>query len=112
MKTNIPTPPDGWTPATILSVLLPWFNENMAPKPPRGLLMHYRVIDPAISGEVPVSPDVFAQLAFLYDRFWARARYTTCPLFGRSLVDQPYKQLRRRSRPTRPPRTTRSRSSC
>lgn len=97
VKTNIPTPADGWTPATILSVLLPWFNENMAPKPLEAYLMHYRVIDPAISGEVPVSPDVFAQLAFLYDRFWlARARFHTCPAFGRPLVDEPYKQLEKK----------------
>ncbi|NHA01829.1 hypothetical protein G5V59_25065 [Nocardioides sp. W3-2-3] len=114
VKTNIPTPADGWTPATILSVLLPWFNENMAPKPLEAYLMHYRVIDPAISGEVPVSPDVFAQACLPLRPVLAGAGPLphlpdVRPAARGRAVQAGW---RRRSRPTRPPcRTTRRRSS-
>jgi hypothetical protein len=96
VNSPIPTPPgeSGWTPANILTVLLPWFEKSLALDPLDAYLMHYRVIDPSISGEVPISPFVFSQLAFLYDRFWlARSHFHTCPDFGRRLVDEPYKKL-------------------
>ena len=95
VSTQIPSAPaGGWTPAAIVTDLLPWFEKNQAPNPLDAYLMHYRLIDPAISGEVPISPTVFAQLGFLYDRFWlARALWSTCPDFGRRLVDVPYNQL-------------------
>jgi hypothetical protein len=95
VSSPIPSPPEsGWTPANIVAVLLPWFEKSMALDPLETYLMHYRVIDPSLSGEVPISPYIFSQLAFLYDRFWlARAHYHTCPDFGRRLVDEPYKKL-------------------
>lgn len=95
VNSPIPTPPDtGWTPGNILTILLPWFEKSMALDPLETYLMHYRVIDPSISGEVPISPYIFSQLAYLYDRFWlARSHYHTCPDFGRRLVEEPYKKL-------------------
>lgn len=95
VSSQIPSAPaGGWTPAAIVSDLLPWFEKSQAPKPLDAYLMHYRLIAPAISGEVPISPTVFAQLSFLYDRFWlARALWNTCPDFGRRTVDVPYNQL-------------------
>jgi V8-like Glu-specific endopeptidase len=92
----IPVPPSGeWTPETIVTVLLPWFNNSLAMKPLDVILRHYCTIDPTISGEVPIPPDVFAQLSYLYNQFWVvRAMYFTCPEFGLRLVDEPFKKLR------------------
>ena len=96
VSSPIPNPPEGggWTPAAVVSVLLPWFEKSQAPDPQEAYLMHYRVIDPELSGEVPVTPVVFSELAYLYDRFWlARALWNTCPDFGRRLVDKEYTKL-------------------
>lgn len=97
VKGTIPTPPDGWTIQNVLAVLLPWFNQAISPQPIEAYLMHYRVIAPTLSGEVPVSPLTFSKLAFLYDRFWlARARFHTCPTFGKDLADASYKELEKK----------------
>lgn len=87
-------PASGWTPAAIVTTLLPWFGDHQAPDPFEAYLMAYRLIDPALPGEVPVAPDVFARLATLYDRFWlARGLFATCPDFGRPQVEAEYKRL-------------------
>lgn len=87
-------PSEGWTPGSVLSVVLPWFNQNQAMEPLESYLQAYRMIDPALPGEVPVSPDAFAQLGFLYNRFWlVRAHFRTCPDFGRRLVEEAYHKL-------------------
>lgn len=90
-----PSPPGGkWTPGNILTTLLPWYETHIELVPIEAELIHYRVIDPSISGEVPVSPLIFSKLAYLYDRFWlARAHFNNCPEFGRRLVEEPYKKL-------------------
>ncbi|WP_182378309.1 hypothetical protein [Nocardioides sp. WS12] len=96
VDSGIPTPPseEGWTAGNILNILLPWFDKSRSLQPLEAYLMHYRVIDPALSGEVPVSPLIFSKLAYLYDRFWlTRARWDTVPDFGRPLVEQRYKML-------------------
>jgi V8-like Glu-specific endopeptidase len=57
-------------------------------------LQHYRLIDPEISGEVPISPNVFSEVSFLYNRFWlVRALFKTCPDFGRRQVEKMYHKL-------------------
>lgn len=90
-------PPSGWTPETIVSVLIPWFNANMRPAPKQVYLEHYRLLDPSIPNVVAINPNVFAQLSFLYDRFWlARALYNACPDFGRRLVADRFPKLRSR----------------
>ncbi|TQL02690.1 serine protease [Cellulomonas sp. SLBN-39] len=87
-------PSEGWTPGSVLSVIVPWFNQNQAMEPLESYLQAYRMIDPALPGEVPVSPDAFAQLGFLYNRFWlVRAHFRTCPDFGRRLVEEAYHKL-------------------
>ncbi|WP_087508152.1 trypsin-like serine peptidase [Cellulomonas iranensis] len=93
----IPDPPaSGWTAGSVVSVLVPWFNSSLAYEPLESYLMAYRLIDPSLSGEVPVSPDVFAQLGYLYGRFWlARAYVRTCPDFGRRPVEDTYAKLQK-----------------
>ncbi|NNU27570.1 trypsin-like serine peptidase [Isoptericola sediminis] len=88
-------PKDGWTPGTIISEVIPWFIENLVPVPLESYLEHYRMIDPEISGEVPIAPSVFADLSYLYSAFWvARSRERTCPAFGKGLVSGPFERLR------------------
>ena len=95
VNSAIPSPPKtGWTAETIVTELLPWFNQSLQANQLETYLQHYRVIDPSISGEVPVSPVVFSELSFLYNRFWlARALFSSCPDFGRRLVEEPYHRL-------------------
>lgn len=96
VKGSFPNPPSGstWTAETIVSTLLPWFNAAQSPAPLESYLMAYRMIDPSISGEVPISPDVFSQVGYLYGQFWlARSRVKTCPDFGKKLVDDPFRKL-------------------
>lgn len=96
VKGSFPDPPSGstWTAETIVSTLLPWFNGAQTPAPLESYLMAYRMIDPSISGEVPISPDVFSQVGYLYGQFWlARSRVKTCPEFGKKLVDDPFRRL-------------------
>jgi hypothetical protein len=89
-----PPPPSGWTPDTIVSVLLPWFNAAMSLEPKEVYLEHYRIVDPNISNEVPISPNVFSDLSFLYNRFWlVRALFNTCPDFGHRLVEEKFHRL-------------------
>lgn len=97
VSSAIPDPPaSGWTADSIVSVLLPWFNSSMALEPLESYLQAYRLVDPSLSGEVPVSPDVFAQLGYLYNRFWvARAYVRTCPDFGRRAVEDEYARLQK-----------------
>jgi V8-like Glu-specific endopeptidase len=88
-------PSSGWTPETVVSVLLPWFNKSQALAPLDVLLMHYSLIDPTISAEVPIAPDTFAKLNYLYGQFWqARAMFKTCPQFGLRLVNDTFNRLR------------------
>lgn len=90
----MPPPKDGWTPSTILSHVIPWFNEHLSPTPRESYLEHYRMLDPTISGHVPIAPTVFAELGYLYTRFWtARAEVKTCPQFGRRLVADRFLRL-------------------
>jgi V8-like Glu-specific endopeptidase len=95
VNSPIPTPPStGWTPESIVSDILPWFKNSISMEPLETYLQHYRLIDPEISGEVPVSPIVFSELSFLYNRFWlVRALFHTCPDFGRRLVEEQYHKL-------------------
>lgn len=95
VSTPIPDPPkSGWTAESVVSVLIPWFNSSMQPEPLEGYLQAYRLIDPDLSGEVPIAPDVFAQLGYLYNRFWlARAYMRTCPDFGRRPVEAAFTRL-------------------
>lgn len=96
VKGGFPNPPKGstWTAETIVSTLLPWFNEAQVPAPLESYLMSYRMIEPSISGEVPISPDVFSQVGYLYGQFWlARSRVKTCPEFGKKVVDNPFRKL-------------------
>ncbi|UZN03845.1 trypsin-like serine peptidase [Cellulomonas sp. S1-8] len=97
VSSAIPDPPvSGWTADSIVSVLVPWFNSSMAMEPLESYLQAYRLIDPSLSGEVPVSPDVFAQLGYLYNRFWvARAYVKTCPDFGRRPVEDEFAKLQK-----------------
>lgn len=92
---SLPSPPEGgWDAAQVVTTLLPWFEANQAPDPLDAYLMHYRLLDPQLSGTVPVSPEVFAQLADLYGQFWlVRALVATCPVFGRPLVEKSCQQL-------------------
>jgi hypothetical protein len=95
VNSPIPTPPSsGWTPESIVKDILPWFNNSIKMEPLEAYLQHYSVIDPGISGEVPVSPNVFYELSYLYNRFWlVRALFKTCPDFGRGDVEEAYHQL-------------------
>jgi len=90
-------PPTGWTAGSVISVLVPWFNSSMVLEPLESYLQAYRLIDPSLPGEVPVSPDVFAQLGYLYNRFWVtRAYVKTCPDFGRRSVEDEYMKLHKK----------------
>ena len=97
VSTAIPDPPtSGWTADSVISVLLPWFNSSRDMEPLESYLQAYRLIDPTLSGEVPVGPDVFAQLGYLYNRFWvARAYVRTCPDFGRRPIEDRYARLQK-----------------
>ncbi|MDR3428789.1 hypothetical protein [Silvimonas sp.] len=93
----LPPPPEkGWTPDTVNSDLLPWFTKaaETGMQNIEACMRHYCMIDPAISAEVPIDPDVFYELSYLYNRFWlVRSMYGTCPKFGKSGVEQTYSKL-------------------
>lgn len=95
---TLPSPPGkGWTPDTINAILLPWFNiaVETSMDPLEACLRHYCMIDPTISAEVAISPDVFSQLGFLYNRFWlVRTMFKTCSDFWQRLAEEPYNKLR------------------
>ena len=96
VSTAIPSPPagEGWSPAQVVKTLLPWFEKSQAPDPFEVYLMHYRLVDPAIAGTVPVASKVFADLSVLYDRYWlCRSLFLTCPDFGRAGVESAFKKL-------------------
>ncbi|WP_277209373.1 trypsin-like serine peptidase [Isoptericola croceus] len=94
VRGTLPSPADGWTPGTILTDVIPWFNKNLEPVHRESYLAHYRMIDPSISAEVPIAPAVFADLSYLYSKFWlARTRAKTCPAFGRRLVTDRFLRL-------------------
>jgi V8-like Glu-specific endopeptidase len=89
-----PEPPGGWTPQNIIEVVVKWFNESFEMTKLEAYLEHYSLLDPTIPAEVPVSPQVFADIGLLYDRFWrARAQFCTCPNFGKRSVEEKYKKL-------------------
>ncbi|PTQ74160.1 serine protease [Pseudomonas sp. GV071] len=87
---NQPEPPvGGWTPETIPE-LFKWFKDNTEMKPIEALLYHYRMIDPALSAEINVVPEVFTLLKFLQVKYReALVLFTNCPSFGlRQVKDQ------------------------
>lgn len=94
-KTLPPAPPaEGWNPSNINSILIPWYYESMTLVPLKSYLRHYCIVDPSISAEVPIDPDVFFKLSFMYNRFWlSRSLYFSCPEFGRKLIEEPYARL-------------------
>jgi len=95
VTTAMPKPPEGgWTSANILSVLIPWYNDSRYMVEYEAILWHYRLIDPSLSGEVAISPDIFARLLLLYKQFRvASSLFSTCPEFGRRIVKDRYDKL-------------------
>lgn len=94
---NAPSnPPGGWTPQNIVEVVVRWFNENSEIKKLESYLQHYSLIDPKLSPNIPISPDVFAELGLLRDRFFeVRALFGACPDFGMSAIRERFGKLSR-----------------
>jgi hypothetical protein len=77
-----------WTPEKVIEALQ-WFKVHQEPQPVNVKLKHYNTIEPSYPLTINVSPEIFAELSFLFQQLWViTTEFNSCP----RLYTDPYKE--------------------